>query len=146
MATGDKDWGRAVFRLRNIPNHVSTTPEATKLLNSALAVPVDSIVIYSLAKTSDMLEKPPSRVATIQLKTVPSCIAKAPDDQEWEVPMPDGYPGNVLILDIHFRGWTTLNDVDPANHRAEYVDLPPDLSPDLSSDLPPNFAQYDHSG
>jgi hypothetical protein len=121
----NKIWSRTVFRLRKVPNCVSDSAETAKLLSDALALSVDNIIIYSLAKASDVWEVPPSRVATLQFKSIPQCVEKAPDDDEWEVPVPGGSPVHVLLLDTHFRGMTALNDVEPAKHRAEYVNITP---------------------
>lgn len=114
-----KDWHRIVFRVRSIPNRVSDPTEAIKLLSSALKVAADSIVIYSLAKTSNVWEVPPSKVATIQLKSTPSCIINGPNDDEWEVAIPKGSHDDVLLLDTHFKGMTALNDADPAKYGTE---------------------------
>jgi hypothetical protein len=138
----DKNWSRSVFRLRKIPNDISNPAEAAKLLGDALAIPVNNIIIFSLAETSDRYEVPPSRVATLQLTSVPSCISNAPKRDEWEVPIPEGSHSDVLLLDIHFRGLTALNDVELAEHRVKCVNLvstpPPGviLSRRHASDLP----------
>jgi hypothetical protein len=117
----NKDWSRPVFRLRKIPNRISELAEAAQLLGDALAVPFNTIIIFSLAETSDRYEIPPSKVATLQLTSVPSCITNDPHCDEWEVPIPGGSHSDVLLLDTHFQGLTALNDVDPAKHRVECV-------------------------
>ncbi|KAH6617141.1 hypothetical protein F5144DRAFT_541013 [Chaetomium tenue] len=116
-----KDWSRPVFRLRKIPNGISNPAEAAQLLSGALAIPVKSITIFSLAETSNRYEVPPSKVATLQLTSVPSCISKAPNDDEWEVLIPEGSHNDVLLLDTHFRVMTALGDVEPAKHRADCI-------------------------
>ena len=119
MAT--QDWSRTVFRLRNLPNHVSDPAKVVSLVATALNVPVNHVTIYSLAKTSDIWEVPPSRVATLQLKTTPGCLQQALNNDEWTVPVPDGGPGEALLLDVHFKGMTALNDVDPTSHCADCI-------------------------
>lgn len=117
---GQPDWACAVFRLRGIPNDVVSDTEAAKLFSDASGLPLDTILIYSLAKTSNIWE-PPTKVATLQLKSVPSCIQQNSEGDQWQIPIPGGSHRNVLLLDTHFKGMTALNDVDPAKHRAEYV-------------------------
>ena len=110
--------------MSKIPNGISNPAETAKLLGDTLAIPINSIIIFSLAETSDRYEVPPSRVATLRLTSVPSCITNAPNRDEWEVPIPKGSHSDVLLLDTHFRGMTVLNDVEPAKHRVKCVKHP----------------------
>jgi len=117
----EQNLSRTVFRLRNLPNHVRDKDTAAGLVAIALSSHVENITIFSLANTSNVWENPPSRIATLQLHTLPDCLSHAKSDNEWQLPLPGGKPEDVLLLDIHFKGLTALNDVDlSSNHRFEY--------------------------
>ncbi|KAK0714484.1 hypothetical protein B0H67DRAFT_553198 [Lasiosphaeris hirsuta] len=123
MAMGD-DWGRRVFRLRNLPSTISSATEAASLLGAALGIPVDHVIICSLAKTSNKWEVPPSSVATLQLATVPAFVHKTvAGREEWSIPLAgrDRGRNDVLILDTHFRGMTVLHDPEPGRHEADCI-------------------------
>lgn len=121
----DQDWTRIVFRLRQLPNSICSPTEAASLLAGVLGLPAHHVVVYSVATTLDKWEVLPSKVATLQLKSVPARLQNANDDEdEWRIVMAEQAPGHVLILDIHFKGLTPLNDVEPARHFVEYVSSP----------------------
>lgn len=120
----ESDWIRKVFRLSQIPHRVSDRPEAAELLAAALDIPADQIVVYSLATTCVRWETPPSKVATLQLKSIPVCLRNKLTDKEWPIPVRGAPPSEgLLLLDTHFQGMTVLNDVAAANHHAEYVNF-----------------------
>ncbi|KAH7304158.1 hypothetical protein B0I35DRAFT_484642 [Stachybotrys elegans] len=109
------DWSSKVYRLRKLPTCVSSPQEAARLLGEALAIDPELIVVCSLAKTADSWETVPSRVATVQLKTLPQRLREQPECDEWEL------ASHKLILDTHFRGLTALNDVDPNKHHSDCI-------------------------
>lgn len=111
----DQNLSRTVFRLRKLPNHVRDKDTAASLVATALSFDVNNIAIFSLANTSDIWENPPSRVATLQLSSLPDRLLHAQGDNEWQIPLPGGNPDDFLFLDIHFKGLTALNDVDPSS-------------------------------
>ncbi|KAL1874856.1 hypothetical protein Daus18300_003397 [Diaporthe australafricana] len=122
----ESDWSRQVFRLRKLPSHVCSLAEAARLVSSSLNVTTDQAIIYSLAKTSNHWEVPPSKVATLRFRSVPACLLDHVRDRQWNIPMPPAaFPpptgSDVLILDTHFEGMTTLNDVDPGQHSADCI-------------------------
>ncbi|EAQ88998.1 hypothetical protein CHGG_05617 [Chaetomium globosum CBS 148.51] len=117
-----RDLTRTVFRLRNLPSRICSPNEVADLLSAALHLSAHQVIVYSIAKTLNKWEKQPSRVATLQLKAVPTCLQNAMDDDEWVIVLQGGHPPwDVLILDTHFRGMTALTDVDPARHRADCI-------------------------
>ncbi|KAK5989024.1 hypothetical protein PT974_10522 [Cladobotryum mycophilum] len=107
-----------VFRLRKLPNHVSTPHHVAHLLNQALGIAADHVTIQSIARTSDRWEASPSKVATLQFKSIPECLH--PQRQEWEIALSDP-PEHKIILDTHFEGFTVLNDVAPSQHHADLI-------------------------
>lgn len=114
-----EEWTRRVFRLRKLPNYISSRTEAARLLGEAVGLPADHVVVYSLANTCDIWDTPPSKVATLQFRAVPSCLREARSDDEWTVLAPGSDPSEALILDTHFKGMTALNDVEPVCHKTE---------------------------
>jgi len=114
-------WSRKVFRLRQVPGHVSGPLAATSLLSEALSIPRDHITIFSLATTLNRWEEPPSKVATLQLKSVPKYLADSStgNGSEWSIPVPGGKPNEMFILDTHFNGMTVLNDPVLGKHLVE---------------------------
>ncbi|KAI9167908.1 Protein SERAC1 [Paramyrothecium foliicola] len=120
----ESDWTRQVFRLRKLPNRVSSLAEAAGLASAALNIAADHVIVYSLAKTSDHWEVPPTKVATLQLKGVPDCLRARMMDREWNIAVPQAPlapPSDVLILDTHFEGMTSLSDVDPGKHSIDCI-------------------------
>jgi hypothetical protein len=125
------NWTRKVFRLRKVPQDSASSPiKAAILLAEALDIPLDHIIIYSLAVTSDIWESPPSKVATLQLKSVPKCLQEKMMENQWLIPLPEAAPHQNLLLDTHFEGLAALNDVEPENHNAECVGPSPLSSKD----------------
>ncbi|KAK3290170.1 uncharacterized protein B0H64DRAFT_368987 [Chaetomium fimeti] len=117
-----QDWHRIVFRIRNLPSHVSSLAEASRLVGRALNIPVEHVLVYSLARTSDIWDDSLCKVATAQFETLPPSLRKTTGEDEWSIPLPEGAPGQVLLLDTHFKGMTVLNDVDPpTTHRADCI-------------------------
>jgi aminopeptidase-like protein len=116
-------WDRKVFRLRKLPSHISSLAETANILSRALSLPIDDIVVYSIGRTTDIWEVPPFKVATLQLKSIPTFLRDRLAENEWSIPTTSNLPIDDLLLDTHFEGLTALNDVDPAKHSAEYVDL-----------------------
>jgi len=119
-----QDWRRTVFRLRRLPNTLSTPADVASLLSGILGLPSDDVAVYSVAKTCDIWEVPPSKVATLQFRTLPACLKDRLADNEWLLPTPqdkgDG-TAEVLILDTHFEGLTVLYDPIHTQHSADCI-------------------------
>ncbi|KAK3690388.1 hypothetical protein B0T22DRAFT_499792 [Podospora appendiculata] len=114
-------WTRKVFRLRMIPDRVSSLGEVASLLGEAFHIPADHVLIYSLATTTDIWETPPSKIATLQFRAFPQYLRDRMTQSEWRFPLPwVGYRGD-LILDTHFQGITPFNDVDSARHNIDCI-------------------------
>jgi hypothetical protein len=100
-----QEWTRTVFRLRRLPNHVSTPAEVAILLGDILDLPSDHVIVYSVARTAEFFGVP-SKVATLQMKSVPVCLQQSLKNTEWSLPSVGGKAADVLILDSHFEGIT----------------------------------------
>ena len=116
-------WEGKVFRLRNLPSDIQTRIDVCTLVSTALRVPANHVSVCSLATTCDKWEVPPSKVATVQLRSAPRFPPNVISDEEWSFARPGLGPdeGSLLLLDTHFRGLTVLNDPKPGKHEAEYV-------------------------
>jgi hypothetical protein len=77
------------------------------------------IHIFSLARTVDQWERPPTQVATLTFRKTPALVASAYADREWSLHV----AGSLipLILDTGFAGMTPLNDIPDPYHNYEYV-------------------------
>ena len=118
MDTSSGQWSKIVFRLRGLPNRITTLDGTAIFLSGTLGdTPTDSIRVFSLATTLSSHERPPSKVATVMFSTVPAMVALGYDKNEWNIPPGEGR----LILDTHFNGMTPLNDVPPTDHLHECV-------------------------
>jgi hypothetical protein len=83
----------------------------------ALVVDLRKIITCSLASSLVPFETPRTKTATIVFKTLPEVFDS--DDTEWVLRTGDTQPN--VIVDVHFRGFTALNDVDSDLHILEYT-------------------------
>jgi hypothetical protein len=121
MATSPTATKKTVFRVRGLPNHVTTHAEVGSLVAELLGIsPASNVIVSSLATSLDYWETPRSKVSTIQLKVDSPLIVNFSASQQWHVPI-DETGSKSLILDTHFLGFTPLNDVSPSTHIIEYV-------------------------
>ena len=58
-----------------------------------------------------------TKTATVNFKKLPEKFDN--DDTEWVLPTGDGQAN--VIIDVHFLGFTALNDVDSDLHALEYA-------------------------
>lgn len=81
--------------------------------------PPDNILIYSLASSLSPFERFPTTTATVAFKRTPSIF----DDGriEWTFLAKHTSLQQNIVVDVHFWGFTALNDVDPDLHTIEYV-------------------------
>lgn len=121
-----RDWSRLVFRLRALPETACTAAQvAIGLSNSLGDVSADDIRVFSIATSLIHWGAPRTRVATLGFDLTPSLVRENASQDEWTVSSNPGCPDGArtglddLILDIHFRGMTPLNDVDPSQHASE---------------------------
>lgn len=75
------------------------------------------IVTCSLASSLVPFETPRTKTATIIFKTLPDIFDN--DDTEWPLRTEDAQPN--VIADVHFLGFTALNDADSDLHVLGYV-------------------------
>ena len=99
------------FRVRQIPHYVQFH-EVARLLHRVTGShgTTDQIHVFSLASSIDSFDLPPSKVSTVMFDQAPSALT--PDRDEWVFGRDEtGLPQNIII-DTHFLGLTTFNEVD----------------------------------
>jgi len=114
------DWTRKVFRLRRLPDDASTPAAVASLLSRILALPDDHVVVYSVTIAPSVYAMP-SRMATLQMKSIPAQLQHAIGDDEWMLSPPGENVSDILILDTHFESLTVLYDPAPVEHVADCI-------------------------
>jgi hypothetical protein len=102
--------------VRQIPSHVSKESLASVLVKACKSLgPEENIKVCSLGSSLVPFEMPRTKTATIIFKTLPTLL----DDEETEwVLRTAGFQPNIII-DVHFLGFTALNEVDSDLHILE---------------------------
>ena len=102
-----------VYRVRQLPVHLGDCGKTARFLASIAPVlgSVDNVRVFSLAQ-----EKPKSKTATVTFRVIPSIFDN--DEQQWTLPAEDFSEQNIIV-DIHFRGFTVLNEPQLSPHVAE---------------------------
>ncbi|KAK4454860.1 hypothetical protein QBC34DRAFT_433106 [Podospora aff. communis PSN243] len=113
-------WDRKVFRVRRLPDRISTPAAVSNLLSRQLKLPSDHVVVHSVARAAEIFGEP-LRTATLQMKSIPRCLEQALASDEWLIPVGGNDPAEVLVLDTHFEGITVLHDPAPGKHQADCI-------------------------
>lgn len=113
------------FRLRQCPSTANDQALCALLSEFFPDIAPEDVRIRSLAKSVAPAGRDPGpNVATLTFKKLPSQIeteAQNRDKNEWTICGTwKGKPCE-LILDMHFRGMTPLNDVEEKSHKFECV-------------------------
>ena len=111
---------RLTYRLRQLPHSLTIDNVAHFLVTASADLgPEDNIHVFSLASSLLVWEATITKTATLVFKTTPKPFNN--DENKWEVSA--GHTGwdRKLVFDVIFDGFTPLNDVDEANHLAEFV-------------------------
>lgn len=98
------------YRVRQLPQNLhqhgvaSFLAEASSELGSAA-----NIQVFSVAPSLNLYERTPTKTATVVFKETPQCFND--DKTQWTII--SGHPEwpRHLIFDIHFIGFTPLNDL-----------------------------------
>ena len=75
----------------------------------------DDVSVLSLTTTSTSASQIHRKTATVQFRKTPYMFRKSLD--EWN--LRDKVLLDTVIIDVHFRGFTALNDVKPKDHVLE---------------------------
>ncbi|KAI0861632.1 hypothetical protein F4860DRAFT_475705 [Xylaria cubensis] len=113
---------KTVFRLRGLPRSVKSPDDVANLVSKSLGdILAHDVRVFSLATNLGFGDDSPSKVATLMFSTIPSIIRDKSSRNEWETIIPGPENGHCLVLDTHFEGMTTINDVDYLSHRFDCI-------------------------
>lgn len=109
---------RRTYRLRQLPQHLELQDVAEFLckVSSDFGTKED-IRVFSLASSLITWEKPPTKTATLVFLSTPRAFDN--DGKEWSVSARNAGWNRNLIFDVHFEGFTALNDVEDPAYLAE---------------------------
>lgn len=106
------------FRVRRVPAFVTKARLPQFLINVVEEIgPEDNIHICSLAATATDFNRPASQTATLQFLRLPSRFSSSSGKNEWVFPVKD--QKLPLLFDLHFLGFTVLNEVFPESYDFE---------------------------
>ena len=102
------------YRVQNVPKQLDEESFG-QILGQALNVNSRSITVLSLASLPYVEERKSTKFATVMFKVIPAALDN--DEKEW-APFSTTFGGlrYHFEIDIHFLGFTPLNDVDPREH------------------------------
>jgi hypothetical protein len=106
------------YRVRQLPQHLGRQDVARFLCKvSPDFGPQEDIEVFSLAANLIAWEKPQTKTATLTFRSTPRAFDN--DGGEWIVSARSAGWNRNLIFDVHFEGFTALNDVEATNYLAE---------------------------
>lgn len=102
-----------VYRVRQLPLHLQDRGHTERFLAQIVLDlgAVDNIRVFSLAQ-----EKQDSKTATVTFKALPSIFDN--DGQQWTLHT-EIFCGRNIVVDVHFRGFTILNEPRYSPHIVE---------------------------
>lgn len=109
------------YRVRQLPCVLIYRRQVASFLASIVAdLEVEHVHVFSLAPSLNPLELPPTKVATVMFSKTPTAFDSANShDHQWTI---SGRPAGLqkdVIVDVHFEGFTPLNDVAGDEHTLE---------------------------
>lgn len=111
-----RDFGNRTYRVRQLPRHVSEEDLPGFLVRCCGELGGETnIVVWSLAITLLPFEKPRTKTATVTFNSLPLVFNN--DETEWTLTTPGSHLN--VIVDVHFLGFTALNDVEIGLHNLE---------------------------
>ena len=108
------------YRARQLPCILTSLPQVASFLASIVpGLAADNVRVFSLATSLNLLEIPPSKVSTLMFDQVPPMF----DDSstEWVISGQTAGLLRDLIIDVHFRDFTPLNDVPDETHSLDCI-------------------------
>jgi hypothetical protein len=111
-----RDYSNRTYRVRQLPSHLSRDTVPGFLVKWCPTLgSKDNITVCSLASSLMLFENPRTKTATIIFMALPAIFDN--DQSEWVIPTTPMQPS--IIVDVHFLGFTALNEVDPGSHSLE---------------------------
>ncbi|KAI9736325.1 MAG: hypothetical protein M1834_001211 [Cirrosporium novae-zelandiae] len=114
----DRNCEGLTYRVRKLPHYMDKL-EVIKLLVSLGLGPLENIKTLCLASSLNPYERPPTKTATAEFMRRPQALP--PDRQEWVLPTQDVGLQHNVIIDLHFLGFTALNDVGKHLHTFDCI-------------------------
>ena len=106
------------YRVRQLPSHIDLHHLPALLISLEDSIgPLENIHIHSLAQSLNAFEDVPTKTATVSFKILPRAFDN--EQTEWVFQTRRLGLRRNIIFDIHFLGFTALNDVDPSMHTLE---------------------------
>ncbi|KAF4549767.1 Hypothetical protein D9617_20g028230 [Elsinoe fawcettii] len=108
------------YRVRQLPSRLAHHGQVATLLADLVdGLLPEHVRVFSLAASLNTLELPPTKVATIMFNRLPPMFDN--EDNEWSVPGKSAGLMRDIILDVHFRDFTPLNDVCRDDHVVDCI-------------------------
>lgn len=107
------------YRVRQLPYHMDRHQVVRLLCTLLDSIEPGDIQIYSLASSLSPWERPPTKVATVMFGRLPAILDS--DETEWVLHSQRAGLQRNIIIDIHFLGFTALNDVQLDKLAFEFV-------------------------
>lgn len=106
------------YRVRQLPANLHRDAVAGFLATASYELgPPTNIRVFSVAPSLRLYEQIPTKVATLTFRETPSCFDN--DDGEWKIISKDPQWPQTLLFDVHFIGFTPLNDLGLTESRLE---------------------------
>jgi hypothetical protein len=98
------------YRVRQLPQNLQQHAVASFLATASSDLgPAANIQVFSVAPSLSLYERTPTKIATVVFKETPQCF----DDDKVQWTLISEHPEwpRHLVFDIHFIGFTPLNDL-----------------------------------
>jgi hypothetical protein len=98
------------YRVRQLPGNLLQDAVASFLAAASPDLaPATNIQVFSIAPSLATYETTPTKVATLVFKVTPSCFDN--DKDQWTLTSEHPAWRRKLLFDVHFQGFTPLNDI-----------------------------------
>ncbi|KAK3360460.1 hypothetical protein B0T25DRAFT_535690 [Lasiosphaeria hispida] len=119
MSTPDK---AKTYRARQLPCILTSLGQVASFLAGVVpGLAADDVRVFSLATSLNPLEIPATKVATLMFDRVPPMFDNS--NTEWIISGQSAGLVRDLLIDVHFRDFTPLNDAPPENHMLDCIAL-----------------------
>lgn len=110
------------YRVRQLPCNLIYRQQVASFLVrifAELQAEEVNVQVFSVAPSLNPLVMPPTRIATVMFSPTP--LVFDDDSSEWVITGSSVGIREDVIVDVHFQGFTPLNDVSQDGHTMEYV-------------------------
>ncbi|KAK0644435.1 hypothetical protein B0T16DRAFT_460495 [Cercophora newfieldiana] len=108
------------YRIRQLPCILAYPRQVASFLSSIVPdLAAEDVRVFSLAASLNPLEIPATKVATVMFNRVPPTFDTS--DSEWVIPGRSAGLMRDVLVDVHFQGFTPLNDVPEEEHLMDCI-------------------------